>query len=266
MLYLYEGGNAIPTSKPVEQEDVPQVVAIARREMPQALLKNLQVDIGSAGFKQVASGDIDLMVEAQDVVDLYQTQDNPKNAVLAAKKSMETWFTAKGVEANVNGRNVSIGIKYTPAKGGQGYAQVDLMVIHESAIVAPWHQHGPRGSYKDPAFKGQQNFVLISSLATELNMKFDPFAAKLVDRTTGELKGRTMDEVAKVLIGDNATAKDLYTVKSIVAALERDNDPDTVNRKLKQARDDQAKGMLTLPEASPTPGTAAWFRTMGHNP
>ena len=50
-----------------------------------------------------------------------------------------------------------------------------------------------------------------------------------------------------------------------MAALERDNDPDTVNRKLKQARDDQAKGMLTLPEASPTPGTAAWFRTMGHN-
>jgi len=265
MMYLYEGGNAIPTSQPVEQEDVPQVVSIAKREMPQSLLKNLQVDIGSAGYKQVPSGDIDLMVEAQDVVDLYQTQDNPKDPVLAAKKSMKTWFTAKGIEANVKGRNVSIGIKYKPAAGGEGYAQVDLMVIHNAAIVAPWHQHGPRGSYSDPSFKGQQNFILISSLAKAENMKFDPFSAKLVRRDTGELVGRTMDEVAKILIGPKAKASDLYTVKSIVAALLKYDDEATVNRKLAQARDDQAKGLLTLPEAAPTVGTAAWFRKLGHN-
>ena len=51
MYLLFEGGNAIPTSQPVEQEDVPQVIAIAKREMPQSLLSNLQADIGSAGFK-----------------------------------------------------------------------------------------------------------------------------------------------------------------------------------------------------------------------
>ena len=264
-MYLYEGGNAIPTSRPVEQEDVLQVIASAKREMPQALLKNLQVDIGSAGFKQVPSGDIDLMVEAQDLVDLYQTQDNPKDPVLAAKKSMQTWFTAKGIEANVNGRNVSIGIKYKPAKGNyQGYAQIDLMVIQDSAIVAPWHQHGPRGSYKDATFKGQQNFILISSLAKELNMKFDPFGAKLVRRDSNELVARSMDDVAKVLIGPAASAKDLYTVKSMVAALQKYNDADTINRKLAQAREDQAKGLLTLPEEAPQAGSAAWFRKLGH--
>ena len=47
----------------------------------------------------------------------------------------------------------------------------------------------------------------------------------------------------------------------MLAALE--NDPDREG-KLAQARQDQAKGLLTLPEAAPTPGTAAWFRKMGH--
>jgi len=261
MYYLFEGGNAIPTSSPVNQEDVPQVIAIARREMPQPLLKNLQADIGSAGYKQVPSGDIDLMVEAQDTVDLFQTQDNPKDPVLAAKKAMQTWFAAKGIEANVNGRNVSIGIKYKAKNGKPGYAQVDLMVIHDAAIVAPWHQHGPRGMYKDVGFKGQQNFLLMSSIAKHLNLKFDPFGAKLINRDTNAVVGRTRKEVAKILLGSKAKEDSLNSVGTMLAALE--NDPDREG-KLAQARQDQAKGLLTLPEAAPTPGTAAWFRKMGH--
>ena len=277
MMYLYEGGNAIPTSQPVEPEDVPQVVAIARREMPPALLKNLKVDIGSAGYKKndkkelIASGDIDLMFEAGDAVALFQTENNPKDPVLAAKKAMETYFVAKGMEADVNGKNVSVGIKYTTAKGGQGYAQVDYMFIHDVDIVAPYHQHGPRGSYDDPAFKGKHNFIVMASIAKALNMKFAPFDAHLVYRDTNQpvpdpvsgKPARTMDQVAHVLISPAASAKDLYTVKSMVAALE-EYDPVNANAKLKQARDDQAKGLVTMPEAAPTPGTAAWFRKMGH--
>jgi hypothetical protein len=41
------------------------------------------------------------------------------------------------------------------------------------------------------------------------------------------------------------------------------SDPDREG-KLAQAKQDVAKGMLTLPEDI-TPGSAAWFRTMGHN-
>jgi len=270
MMHLYEGGNAIQSSTPVEQEDVPQVVAIAKREMPQALLKNLQTDIGSAGYKQdaqgkgIPSGDIDLMVEAADVVAVFQTQDNPKDPVLAAKKAMQTFFTAKGIEANVNGRNVSIGVKYKTAQGAVKIAQVDLMVIHDAKLVAPYHQHGLRDMYKDPTFKGQANFVLISSLAKAENLKFDPFGAKLVRRDTGDVVARSMDEVAKVLIGGSAKAKDLYSVKSMIAALQKYDDTDTINRKLAQARDDAAKGLITLPETAPGVGTAAWFRHLGH--
>jgi len=261
---LYEGGNAIPTSSPVEQVDVPTVVAAARREMPSALLKGLQLNIGSAGFKidaegkPIPSGDIDLMVEAGDVVKLFKTEDDPKDPVLAAKKAMKTYFEAKGIEANVNGRNVSIGISYKSKDGQQKTAQVDLMVIQDAAIVAPYHQHGPRGMYKDPTFKGQANFVLMSSIAKHLGLKFDPFGAKLINRDTGEVVGRTRDEVAKILLSPTATGDDLNSVKSMIAAMANDPDRDA---KLAQARSDAAKGLITLPESRTHDG-ADWFRSI----
>jgi hypothetical protein len=256
MYFLVEGGNAIPKSMPVEQVDVPTVVATAKREMPQALLKNLQADIGSAGFKGVPSGDIDLMIEAEDLVALFKTESDAKDPVLAAKKALKTYFEAKGIEANVNGRNVSIGVKYKGKAGNVGYAQVDLMVIQDAKIVAPWHQHGPRGMYTDPGFKGQQNFVLMASIAKYLNLKFDPFGAKLLNRDTNEVVGRTRKEVAKILLGPKAKESDLDSVKSMMTALQ--NDPDREG-KLTQARQDQAKGLLTLPMEA-APGTAAWYR------
>jgi hypothetical protein len=271
MMYLFEGGNAISNAEPVNKEDVPGVIEHAKRILPSALLKNLQVNIGSAGFKEVPAGDIDLMFEAGDAVALFNTQD-AKNPVLAAKNAMQTYFTAKGMEADVNGKNVSVGIPYKQQATGQNkVAQVDYMFIHDVDIVAPYHQHGPRGSYDDPAFKGEHNFIVMASIAKALNMKFAPFDAHLVYRDTNQpvpdpesgKPARTMDQVAHVLISPAASAKDLYTVKSIVAALE-EHDPVNANAKLKQARDDQAKGLLTLPEAAPTPGTAAWFRKMGH--
>lgn len=264
MMKLYEGGNAIPLSTPVEQVDVPTVVATARREMPASLLKGLQLNIGSAGFKidvegnPIPSGDIDLMVEAGDVVKLFKTQDDPKDPVLAAKKAMKTYFEAKGIEANVNGRNVSIGIPYTSKDGQQKMAQVDLMVIQDAAIVAPYHQHGPRGMYKDPSFKGQANFVLMSSIAKHLGLKFDAFGAKLINRDTGEVVGRTRNEVAKILLGPTATGDDLNSVKSMIAALANDPDRDA---KLAQARSDAAKGLITLPE-SRNHDSANWFRNI----
>jgi hypothetical protein len=255
MYQLFEGGNAIPTSKPVDQADVPTVIATAKREMPQALLKNLETDIGSAGFKTVPSGDIDLMVDADDVVALFKTQD-AKDPVKAAKQSLATYFTAKGIEANVNGRNVSIGVKYP-----KGYAQVDLMVIQDVHVVAPWHQHGRRGMYDNPNFKGAHNFILMNSIAKHLGLKFDAFGAKLMRRDDNTVVGRTMSEVAKILLGPKGREKDLYSVEAMIRALESDPDRES---KLAQARQDAVKGLISLPEAAPIPGTAAWFRKLGH--
>lgn len=257
---LFEGGNAIPTSEEVNQEDVKTVVDIAKRQLPKELLRNLEVDIGSAGFKKIPSGDVDLMVEADDVISLFRTHGET-DPVYSAKKMLEKYFLAKGIEANTKGRNVHIGIPYKQKSTSKvKIAQVDIMVIDEVKYVAPWHQHGPRGMYKDLDFKGSSIFVLISSIAKPLGLKFDPFSAKLIDRETGKVVARTRDQVAKILFNPTPAEKGdaLNSVKSIMKALEKDPDREI---KLAQARDDANKGIIKLPE-SIDPGSPAWFRSI----
>lgn len=254
---LKEGGNAIKTSTPVKKEDVAGVVELAKKFLPSELLNGIQTDIGSAGYK-IESGDIDIMVEAEDVVKLFKTQSS-KDPVKDAKIMLKKRFEQQSIEAVVNGRNVSIGVVYTEQSTGQKrVGQVDVMVIHEAKLVAPWHQHGQRGMYDDPNFKGSELFMLISSIAKHLNLKFDAFSAQLIHRDTGDVVGRTRKQVAKILLGPKAKESDLNSVNDAVKALEKDPDREG---KLAQARQDAAKGLMRLPETV-QPGTAAWFRQM----
>lgn len=258
---LFEGGNAIANSESVNKDDVKSVVDIAKRQLPKELLKNLAIDIGSAGFKNIPAGDIDLMIEASDLIELFKTHGDAKDPTLAAKKSLEEYFRAKGIDAVTKGRNVHIGIPYKQKSTNQvKIAQVDVMVIDDVKMVAPWHQHGPRGMYADPEFSGSAIFILISSIAKPLGLKFDPFGAKLVDRQTGKVVARTRDQVAKALFNPVPKEKGdaLNSVKSIMKALEKDPDREL---KLAQAREDANKGVIKLPE-SIDPGSPAWFRKL----
>lgn len=252
---LREGGNAIAQSTPVKRQDVAGVVDLAKKALPAELLKNLHTDIGSAGYK-VQSGDIDIMIEAQDLIDLTNTQDTP-DPVKKAKQILKAHFEKQGIEADVNGRNVSIGIEYREQDTNEAkIAQVDVMVIHDVQVVAPWHQHGPRGMYSDPDFKASHLFILMNSIAKHLNLKFDAFGANLLNRDTNEVVARTRKDVAKILFGPKAKENALDSVRSALKALE--SDPDREG-KLAQARQDAAKGIINLPETA-QPGTAAWFR------
>jgi hypothetical protein len=248
---LREGGNAIPTSIPVAKKDVAAIVAAAKKALPVPLLKGLQTDIGSAGYK-VESGDIDIMIEADDLVALFQTQAE-KEPVKSAKKALENYFRAKGLESVTKGNNVHIGIPY-----GSALAQVDVMVIADASLVAPYHQHGLRGMYADPEFKGQPIFILMNSIGKALGLKFDAFGAKLMRREDNVVVARDRDSVAKILLNPRATGEDLNSVKSIMRALEADPQKDA---KLAQARDDEKKGLITLPKKLDE-GSPNWFRQM----
>jgi hypothetical protein len=257
MMILNEGGNAIKDSEPVNREDVATVIELAKKAMPIALLKNLHTDIGSAGYK-AQSGDIDLMVDASDVIEFANIAGS-KDPTKEAKQVLSKFFDKKGIEAVPNGRNVSIGIVYTEQSTKKlKIAQVDVMVINDVAIVAPYHQHGLRNSYEDPDFKGSPIFILMNSIGKSMNLKFDAFGAKLMNRDDNSVVARTRDEVAKILLNQNATGNDLNSVKSIMRALF--NDPNK-EAKLAQAREDAKKGLITLPESVQV-GSPVWFSQM----
>lgn len=231
-IQLQEGGNVFPGTVDIKKEYVPGIVDQLTQMLPDY---NLQPHIGSAGYKLV-SGDMDVMLDAQEVISHYNAKDEKD-----AKQQLANDIRAKtGLEVSVKGRNVHLKMPL-PDKT---FGQVDLMVIADAGIVAPYHQHGPRGSYDDPEFKGSDIFIVMNSIAKSLGLKFDAFSAKLMRRDDNFVVARDRDEVAKILLNPGSKGDDLSSVKSILNALKTDPKRD---EKLAQARDDVAKGIVKLP-------------------
>jgi hypothetical protein len=254
-MYLYEGGNVFDNTGPVARDNVAGIVDTIKRELPSALQKKVMADIGSAGYK-VESGDIDLFIDAAATVKNFGVEDDKQ-----AKQALAQYFQAKGYAVKVMGRNVHVDVPYKSADGKQSYAQVDLMIIPNAKSVADWHQHGPRGMYDDPNFKANQLYILLNSIAKFLGLKVDAFGGTVMRRDDNSVIADTREAAAKVLLNPGAHAADLNSVATVLKALQ--SDPDREG-KLAQAKQDQAKGLLTLPE-DVAPGTAAWFRKLGHN-
>lgn len=248
MMHLYEGGNVFGDG-PIPREYVRGIVDRVQLDMPSGI--KAIPDIGSAGYK-VESGDMDMFVDYDQLAAKFGAQDEK-----SAKVALAQFMQAKGYPVKIIGRNVHIGVKYnTPA--GPHEVQVDLMVIKDAARVAPWHQHGPRGMYDDPSFKGAHVFMLLNSIGKFLGVKIDAFSGTVMRRDNNEVVADTRKKAAKVLLGPTAKESDLDSVKTIMAKLATDPDKEG---KLAQARQDVAKGSLTLPEDH-HPGTAGWFRNI----
>jgi hypothetical protein len=212
-------------------------------------------NIGSAGFK-VASGDIDVFLDEQELLKHFDLTD-----VKQAKQALAQFFGAKGYATKLSGRNVHVDVPYKTQDGKTHYAQVDIMVIADAGRVADWHQHGPRGSYDDPGFKANHLYILLNSIGKFLGLKVDAFGGTVMRRDDNTVVANNRDKAAKILLNPRAKATDLNSVATVMKALESDPDKEG---KLAQARQDAGKGLITLPEAV-MPGTAAWFRKMGHN-
>jgi hypothetical protein len=242
-MILSEGGNVFPDVVDIKREYAKDLINSIKQLLPGF---DLQFDIGSVGYK-VQSGDMDVFMDQDQVVAKFKTKDEK-----TAKQSLAQFVQAKGFETAIKGRNVHVRM---PLPDGT-FAQVDLMVIPDSADVAPWHQHGPRGSYDDPSFKGSQNFILMNSIGKALGLKFDAFGGRLLRRDNNEVVARSRDDVAKILLNPNAVGNDLNSVKTMLKALENDPKRDA---KLAQAREDAAKGLITLSE-SLQPGSTQWMK------
>lgn len=248
MMHLYEGGNIFGDGD-IPKENVPNIVNHVQLDLPSGI--KAIPDIGSAGYKVIA-GDMDLFIDADTLAKKFDVADEK-----SAKLALEQFLKAKGYKTKISGRNVHIEVPYQTSKGNRA-AQVDLMVIKDAARVADWHQHGPRGMYDDPGFKASHLFILLNSIAKFHGLKVDAFAGTVMRRDNNEVVANNRDKAAKLLLNPKAKASDLNSVATVMAALKTDPDKEG---KLAQARQDVAKGVLSLPEEA-QPGTATWFRNI----
>lgn len=209
---ISEGGNVVPDAKPVTRKNVQTVVDNLQKLMP----KGIRVyPIGSAGKKDISS-DMDVLIDAGELMTVF-----PAKELKLSRKALEDYFQSKGMFAARSGVSVHVGV---PTGEDNDITQVDIMAVENAADVVPLHTHDYS---KDPSMKGGTlhgiwaDLTNMSSLPDHPSLMMSPYKG-LVDRNTKELITSNKDQIAKIIIGPNASAEDMGSVHSILSALRSD--------------------------------------------
>lgn len=210
-MQLTEGGNVVPNAKPVTRQNAATVANNLQKLMP----KGIKVyPIGSAGKKDISS-DMDVLIDAGQLMKAF-----PAKELKLSRKALEDYFKQQGLFAARTGVSVHVGV---PTGEGSDVTQVDVMAVDNAAAVVPLHSHDYSN---DPNMKGGTLHAIwadlanISSVEGHESLMMSPYKG-LVDRQTKELITSDKDQIAKIIIGPNATATDMGSVKSIMAALQK---------------------------------------------
>jgi hypothetical protein len=222
---LHEGGNVFDDVKSFNKEDAKDILNTIQSTLP-SVLKIFPV--GSAGHKDV-SGDMDLMIDVNDVIRFFGSKDSK-----IAKQDLKKYFINNGLQSVVTGTNVHIRVP-----NNDEFVQADIMLVDDADQISKYHQH----DYTSTKYKGFDKQIVLSSLAKYTITPEHPEGfvwsafQGLKDRKTKEIVTKNIDEIAKILISPTATANDMRNVESILNKL---NPEDNIN-KLKDARDTLSK-------------------------
>ena len=208
----------------------------------------------SKGTTKLDSGDVDVFIDTDKIkAKLGLPADAEDKAVRVALAGV----MSKQFPTTQIGKNVHIGLPTgTEIQGLPAYFQVDLMTMKNAHAIGRHHEHDY--SRKDSPYKGVDQQLAVSSLVNTIpghppkTFQYDGFGGALKNRATGEVITHDIDELAKIILGPNATGDDLGSPESIIDAVGGINSP-----RLAQFRDDMAKKGLNLQE-----GTADWFKSI----
>ncbi len=206
---LMEGGHAIDNAVPMSR-DMYQHVYDSIEKMLTFNGKPLNFHvIGSAGKKDMSS-DVDVMVDSADLINAMGTKD-----LKTARMELEQHIAQMDLPTARTGVSVHTGVPV-----GDGYVQVDIMGVDNAESARHFHQH----EYDSDAMKGSTIHKMWAALARasstdDLQLMMSPYKG-LVNRESKELITSDKDEVAKYLIGPDATREDLGSVNRILSKLQ----------------------------------------------
>lgn len=201
---LKEGGNIFQGTSDFDHKIIPDMMKQVNSVMAKTGVKALPIGSGATPTPGKMSGDLDMIADAGQIRDFFKVKDN-KNA----KIELEKLFQQAGFETKKTGQ-----IVHVKTNVGGASQQVDIMVVDNGNTAQKFHVHDiPKGS----PYKGIHKQIMIADMAKDMGMKWSPYKG-LVDRETNELIASDLDEIAKQLLGPNATGKDLGSVESIVKA------------------------------------------------
>lgn len=214
-----EGGNVFAGTTPFTYDMVADMLSQLDKVIG---VKNIPIGSGASPTKK-QMGDLDVIVDQDTLAQKYGVE---KPADL--RKALRAAFDSAGYETGQSGISVHVKIPM-----GDHAHQADIMVVPNAERVAKFHKHEIPA---ESPYKGKHKQIALSNLAKQKNMMWSGFQGLFNRNEAGkkaDFVSDDLDEIAKILIGSGASAKDLGSVESIMAAL----DPQRA-AELKQALED----------------------------
>ena len=250
MTDLFEGGNVFKDNagtiltKRINRADVLPTIKWLETVTGLELTDHL---LGTTGKKET-SGDLDIAIDANEV---NKDEFAAKLGEYISKQGSDPkqWIKKSGVSVHFK----------TPIKGDEanGYVQSDFMFGERE-----WMKWSMTGGREGSELKGAHRHVILASIAKTKGMKWS-FQNGLMNRDTNEVITKDPNEIAKKLLGQTATPKNLQDPEAIIDYIIKLPNYEEL---IADARTTLARDGVELPVSgqveSYTPGTNAWFRKM----
>lgn len=256
MSNLFEGGNVFkgadkqPLTRRITRAEIPTTIEYLEKQTGIDFSTDKDEEgvpikwLGTTGRK-ADSGDLDLSVDANEI---NKKEFADKLIALFGKDSVK-----------LSGDNVHL---KTPINGdpANGFAQTDFMFSANPAF----QQGSMIGSPADSPYRGEHRHILLSSIARARGLKYSPKFG-LVNPETNEPipDGSDWNVIAKRLLGQTATTKDIRSVESIVNYVKKLPNYEEL---VAAARETLGKSGIELPKnealESYRPGSIGWMRKL----
>jgi hypothetical protein len=186
------------------------------------------------------------MVDLTQAAENFQMEPDGKQVRIALEKFLQ----GKGLETKKSGVQVHVKLPFD-----NKFHQVDIKVVPKAGKVHRFHVHDiPKGS----PYKGVNKQMMMTTLAISKGLLWSPDEGLYKRNELGkksDFLSDDLDEIAKYLLSSHATARDLGSVESIMAAIPDEN--------LRNDIFSKAQASSSWQTATPTVNTTERFNRMG---
>lgn len=247
MKILLEGGNVFPDVTAFDHKDVPEILKTVNKTLEGTGIKAIPVGSAASPKPGKRSGDMDVIVDEQVVLDYFKAKD-----AKTGRKALSEFIAKRGLQTAQSGINVHVRVPV-----GNEFVQVDIMVTPKAEKISKFHTHAiPDFS----PYKGVNKQLMLAIHAKDKGYMWSAWQglfARNPEGKKGEFVSDDLDEIAKTLFGPKADSHTLGSVESMMKALP----PNKAEELLQKAKADPNWKEVVANESFHL-GSNEWFRFM----
>lgn len=211
-MILVEGGNAFPDVTPFDHKNVPKITNVVNGALEGTGITIIPVGSAATPTPGKQSGDMDVIVDEKSVLEYFKAKDAKEG-----RRALKDYIAGKGLDTTQSGINVHVRVPV-----GDEFHQVDIMVTPNAEKISKFHTHRIPN---DSPYKGVHKQLILALLAKSKGYMWSAWQglfSRNEEGKKGDFVTDDLDEISKLLIGDNSNAEDLSSVESVLTALPQD--------------------------------------------